>query len=70
MEAQLLLASLRGSLRSVSGSEPGTFQTTAYVLELRACEFLCVPFKTGVSISYNLLALPNISSTGFQSQMF
>ena len=36
----------------------------------RACEILYVPFKVGVSISHNPLALPKLNPAGLQSQMF
>ena len=48
-ELQLPPASLRGSPRSAGGSNPGSFQITASVLGPRACEILCVPFKSEVS---------------------
>ena len=66
----MLPASLEGSPRSASGSDPDFFQTTASVLGLRAYEILHVPFKSGVSVSYSPSALPKMSPTGFQSQMF
>ena len=69
-ESQLPPASPGGSLRSASESDSGSFQTTASALGLGAWEILCVPFKCGVFVSYRPLALPNISPTGFQSQMF
>ena len=58
------------SPRSVSRSDPGSFQVIASALDLGACEILCVPFKSEVSISHNPLALPKISPCGLQSQMF
>ena len=45
-ESQFPLASLGGSLKS-SGSDPGSFQITAFALGLRSCEILCVPFESG-----------------------
>ena len=69
-ELQLLPVSLGGSPRSAGGSDPGTFQITASSLGLGACEILCVPLKSGLSISYSPLALPKVSTTGFQSQTF
>lgn len=45
-ESQLPLASLGGSPRSVSGSDPGFFQINASALELRMCEILCAPLKS------------------------
>ena len=59
-----------GSPRSASGSDPGSFQTTASVLGLRLCKNLHVLFKSRGSVSYSPVTLPNISPTGFQSQMF
>ena len=35
----------------------------------RACETLCEPFKSGISISHCFLGLPKVSLTGLQSQM-
>ena len=69
-ESQLHSASPEGSPRSASVSDPASFQTTASALGLRACEILCVPFKSGVSVPYSHLALPNVKPTGFQSQVF
>ena len=69
-ESELPPASLGYSLRSASGSDPGSFQTTASALGLGACEILCMPFKYRVSISYSPPALLFSSSAGLQSQMF
>ena len=69
-ESQLSPASPAGSPRSASRSDPDAFQTAASVLGLKVSEVLCVPFKSGVSVFYSPLALPNISPTGFQSQIF
>ena len=38
-----------GPPRSAGGSDSGSFQITASALDPRACEILCVPFKSGVS---------------------
>lgn len=43
---------------------------TASAMHLGVCEILCVPFKSGVSISHNSLGLPKESATGLQSKMF
>ena len=51
-------------------SDPGSYQITASALGSKACEILCAPFKSGISISYSLLALLNVSPTDLQSQMF
>lgn len=48
---------------------PGTFQTVASVLEPRVSEFVCVPFKSRVSVSYSPPVLPDVSPVDFQSQM-
>ena len=44
-EPQLPPASLEGSLRSESRSDPGSFQIMASVLGLEACEILYLPFS-------------------------
>ena len=63
-------ALLGGSSRSASETDPGSFQTTASALGLRAREILHAPFKSRVSVSYSPVALLNISPAGFQSQVF
>ena len=63
-------ASLGDSTGSAGGSDPTSFQITASALGLGVCEILCVPFKSGVSISHSLLALLKVSPTGLQSQTF
>ena len=50
--SQLPPSSLGGSLRSASGSDPGSFQVTAFVLDLRACEFCVCPLRAE-SVSYS-----------------
>ena len=42
---------------------------TASALGPRACEILCEPFKSGVSISHSSLGLPKVSPIGLQSQI-
>ena len=69
-ESQLPPASLGDSPMSVSGSDPGSFQITVSALGLGACKILCKPFKNGVSLSHNPLALPKVSPNDFQRQMF
>ena len=54
-ELQLLLASSGDPPRSANESDLGSFQMTASVLGPRGCEILCVPFKSGVSVSPNSL---------------
>lgn len=66
----LLSASLGGTVRSTSVSDPGPFQCIASVLGLGACEILCETFKSGISVSLSPPALLNISSAGVQSQTF
>ena len=43
----------------------GTFQTDASVMRLEVSDFLCVPFKKRVSISYS--PLPDLSLVSIQS---
>ena len=62
--------SLRGSPRSANGSDLVSFQITFSAKGLRACENLCAPFKTIISVSYYPIALLYINPTGFQSQTF
>ena len=47
-ESHLPPASLGSSLRSVSGSDSGSFQLTASTLGLRADKIFHMPFKSGV----------------------
>ena len=63
-------ASPGGSPRSACCSDPGFFQMTASALVPEACEILCVPFGSGVFISYSPLALLKASPACLQSQMF
>ena len=56
--------------RSASGSDSGSFQITASVLGLGACEILHVSFKSEVSVSYSLLAFQYIRPGGLQCQIF
>ena len=42
---------------------------TASALGPGACNILCMPCNSGVSISHSTLALWNVSPTGLQSQM-
>ena len=65
--SQLPPVSLGGSPRALSESDSGAFQTTASALGLGVCEIFCTPFKSGVSVFYSPLALPNICPAGFQS---
>ena len=69
-ELQLLPVSPRDSPRSTGRSDPGSFQIIASVLCPWACEILCAPFKSGVSISHSPLGLPKVSPAGLQSQTF
>ena len=66
-ELQLPPASLGESKSSVGMLGP--FQITASVLDPRACEILCVPFKSGISFSQPS-GLQKLSHAGLQSQMF
>ena len=63
-------ASSGGPPRFAGRSDPGSFQITAFALDSRACEILCRPFKSGVSISRSPLALLKVSHAGLQSQTF
>ena len=63
-------ASLRGSLRSASVSDPSFYQIIASALGLKACEILHVLFNIKVSVSYSLPAPLYESPTGLQSKMF
>ena len=69
-ELQLPPASPGDSPGSACGSDPGSFQMTASALGLGACEILCVPFKSGVSVSHSLLALPEVSPSGLKRKVF
>ena len=50
-------ASPGGSPRLASRSDPGSLQITASALGSEACEILCAPFKSCVSICLSPLAL-------------
>lgn len=47
---------------------PGAFETAASVMGLGVGDIVCLPFKSGVSVSYILLSLPEFSPADFQSQ--
>ena len=55
------LSLFRGSPRSASRSDFGTFETAISALWLRVSEFLCTPFRSGVLASYNPKTLMNMS---------
>ena len=57
------------SPRSTSGSDPGSFQTTASALGLGTCGILHVPFKSRVCFLRPSSFL-NLSPDSFQCQMF
>lgn len=61
---------LGSSPKSANGSDPGFFQISASSLSLEACDILCVcvPFKSGVSVSYIFLTFLKVSLAGTQSQ--
>ena len=69
-ESQRPPASFWVSLKSVCGSDPGSFQIIACALGLRGCENLHMPFKNRVSVFFIPLTLLYTRSTGLQSQMF
>lgn len=52
------LSSPGDSLGSAGRSDPGSFQITASALGPGACEILCTPFTSGLSISHSPLADP------------
>lgn len=56
--------------RSAIVSDPDFFQITVFVLGLRTCEILHVPFKSEVSLSCAPMGLLYASSVGLQNQMF
>ena len=58
-ESQLPSSYSGGSPRSVSGSDPGLFQITAFVLEFGVCEILCAPCESGVPAKPCLLSKPD-----------
>lgn len=47
-----------------------TFQTAVFILSLKASEFVHGPCKSGVSVFFSPVALPELSLTDFQSQTF
>ena len=55
--------------RAADRSGPGSYQITAFALGPGACEVLCVPFKSEVSIYPSPLGLPKLGPAGLQSQM-
>ena len=61
-------ASLGGSQRSASQSNPDFFLITASALGHGASENFCVPFKNRISVSYSPLAFLYTSYTGLLSQ--
>ena len=69
-EFQLPPACPVDSPRPVDGYEPGSFQVTVLALGLRIWDILCMPSKSGVSISHSPLGLLKVSPTGLQSQTF
>ena len=69
-EFQLPPACPVDSPRPVDGYEPGSFQVTAFALGLRIWDILCIPSKSGVSISHSPVGLLKVSPTGLQSQTF
>ena len=67
---QLLPSSPGDSPRSAGRSDSSSFLSIAYALGLRACEILCAPFKSGVSVSHSAPELLKVGSTGLQGQTF
>ena len=59
----------RGSPRTATGSDSGSFQITASVLSAGVCEISCVPCQSRISVSYKLLAFSYSSSEGLPSQV-
>ena len=64
-ELHLPVASLGDSPRLAGRSGPGSYQMTAFALGPRACEILCVPFKSEVSIFPSPVGLPKLSPVGW-----
>ena len=62
-------ASLGGSLKSTSGSDPCFFQIAASSLGARAREILCVLFMSEDFISPSPVGLLQLSTAGLQFQM-
>ena len=61
------LLSPGGSLGPAGRSDPGSFQITASALGPGACEILCAPFTSGVSISHSPLVVLKVGPTDPQS---
>lgn len=68
--SSLLPASGGGTLRSASGSYPGSFQFTASVLGLGSCEILHEPFKGGNLCFLQPSTSPKRKPASRQSQAF
>lgn len=69
-ESQLPPPSFSGSPWSRSGSDSGAFESIASTVGVGACEILHRPSKWRFFVSYNTLALLNISPACSQSQSF
>ena len=65
----MILASPGISLRTAGGSQPGSFLNYCFCCGSEACEVLCVPFMSGISISYSPLGLLKVSFTGLHNQI-
>ena len=59
-------ASPQDSPRPAGRSSPGSYQITAFALGPSACEILCVPLQSEVSISSRPLELPKLSPLAFK----
>ena len=57
------------SPRPAGRPSPGSYQITPFALGSRACEILCAPFESEVSIYPSPQGLIQLSPAGFQSQM-
>ena len=68
-EPQPPLASLGDSPRPAGRSDPCSYQIVAFALGPGACEILCAPCKSEVSIFLSPLELPKLSPTGLPSHM-
>ena len=64
----LPLASPGDSPTSAGRSDPGSFQLTVPALGPRACEILCTPFQSGVSLFHT--SLWKVSPSGLECQTF
>lgn len=67
-EFQLPPTSPGGSPRSAGMSDPGSFQIIVSALGPRACEILCAPFKSTVSIMHSTVSLSKVSLLAYKAK--